>query len=973
MMHGWNKLLAALLALLLLLSVGAAADDSDAVYGVCTAMEVNVRKTAGTSGALWFTIDAGHVAQILGTRIVSGEVWYKINTPHPTPNGRTYIGYVISDYFREMTEAETKDYLESQATPVPEVTPTLPPASGEMVTATGVITANGVNFRTGAGLQYGIYGKLNANTVVELLTIPAQIDANHWYRIRYNSRVGYIQAPFIRVLTVDESLLPAPEIYGYAKLLVDNVNLRESAGGNTVTQWKGKGSMLRIVGAAEAQGSYEWYPVYYDKDSTIYYVREDMITVVMLEDGVIVTPTPEPESPYGYIITTEPGVNLRLKPFGESVAQVPRGTVLACVGPTDHPAGTSYTWYMVRYKGMTGYLRGDCVRVCTSTGGSIGPTPEPTPGPTEDTNDYGYIRLVKDKVNLRTKPLGASQIQLPLNLILRQIGPVTPAGDYGKYCWYRVRTADGMTGYIRGDCAVVTDDMGVEVTPTPPPDAGEIELEGAVGRIIKNTIIFKEKSTESDVVDVVLAETIIDVLAAPADPASGWYKVRYNSQVGYVRATMLVLINDGTQVTPEPEVTPVPDDEPSAYLITTADKVNLRASYTTESDRIDQVRTGTVMPYYEDKQVGTVTWYKVVYNHQECWIHGKYIAIMTIGEYLDWLDAHPGAVPDVNDNLGYMVLTKDNVYIRNAADGTTIIDQLEKGTVLRYYSDRIQGGIYYWYLVRTPEGKFGYVRTDMVTECDAGGTPLATPTPVVGALTNSQQETDYTNLYLGSSGYRVANLVQELINQGYYKGEVTSNYTTEVYEAVKLFQAANGLSVDGKAGDATQHALFGTKPIGYGDTGNLDFAIYPVEKIDWFTGGIQEMLPRGSKFKIYDVKTGIVWWAYRQAGGKHMDIETLTAADSARLCQIYGVSNLQQIVDENKWQRRPSLVTIGSRTFACSLDGMQHGSDTISSNNMDGQVCLHFTNSQGHSSGVVSTSHAEAIEYAYNHCPSGQK
>ena len=56
------------------------------------------------------------------------------------------------------------------------------------------------------------------------------------------------------------------------------------AGSNTVTQWKGKGSMLRIVGAAEAQGSYEWYPVYYDKDSTIYYVREDMITVVMLED-----------------------------------------------------------------------------------------------------------------------------------------------------------------------------------------------------------------------------------------------------------------------------------------------------------------------------------------------------------------------------------------------------------------------------------------------------------------------------------------------------------------------------------------------------------------------------------------------------------------------------------------------------------------------------------------------------------------
>jgi hypothetical protein len=78
-------------------------------------------------------------------------------------------------------------------------------------------------------------------------------------------------------------------------------------------------------------------------------------------------------------------------------------------------------------------------------------------------------------------------------------------------------------------------------------------------------------------------------------------------------------------------------------------------------------------------------------------------------------------------------------------------------------------------------------------------------------------------------------------------------------------------------------------------------------------------------------------------------------------------------VDKNKWQRRPCLITIGTRTFAASLEGMQHGDDTISNNGMDGQVCLHFTNSQGHASGEVSTSHKEAIEYAYNNCPAGKK
>ena len=193
--------------------------------------------------------------------------------------------------------------------------------------------------------------------------------------------------------------------------------------------------------------------------------------------------------------------------------------------------------------------------------------------------------------------------------------------------------------------------------------------------------------------------------------------------------------------------------------------------------------------------------------------------------------------------------------------------------------------------------------------------------------------------------------------------------------AVKEFQAAEGLDADGIADSATQHALYGTVPIGAGDTNNLSFPIYPVEKIDWFDGGIQQLIPRGSNFKIYDVKTGIVWWAHRWAGAYHADIETLTRADSNRLCQIYGVSSLEQIVKDNLWQRRPCLVTIGTRTFACSLDGMQHNpdGDTIGNNGMDGQVCLHFTNSKGHNSGEVSESHTEAIQYAYDHAPNGKK
>ena len=217
------------------------------------------------------------------------------------------------------------------------------------------------------------------------------------------------------------------------------------------------------------------------------------------------------------------------------------------------------------------------------------------------------------------------------------------------------------------------------------------------------------------------------------------------------------------------------------------------------------------------------------------------------------------------------------------------------------------------------------------------------------------------------------NLIQELKNQGYYNGSVSTRYTSAVERAVEAFQRAKGLTVDGVAGSATQHALYGTVPIGSADTTNLTMTIYPAEKIDWYTGGINELWPRGSNYKVYDVKTGIVWWAHRWAGSKHVDAEPLTAADTARICKIYGVSTAQEIADRDLYQRRPMLVTIGTRTFACSLYGEPHNEEgnTIKDNNFPGQLCIHFTNSRIHGSNKVDSGHQEAIEFAWENAPNG--
>ena len=134
----------------------------------------------------------------------------------------------------------------------------------------------------------------------------------------------------------------------------------------------------------------------------------------------------------------------------------------------------------------------------------------------------------------------------------------------------------------------------------------------------------------------------------------------------------------------------------------------------------------------------------------------------------------------------------------------------------------------------------------------------ATPTPYIvnpngGTASDNVAEASYTTLKSGSSGLAVQNLVAELINQGYYTYTLTSNYTSAVENAVRAFQKAKGLAVDGIAGEQTQHALYNTVPVGTANRSNMSMTLYPAEKIDWYTGGIQELWPRGANVKVYDV------------------------------------------------------------------------------------------------------------------------
>lgn len=1001
-----------------------------AAYGMATADDVIVRKQPSTSANYWFRINTGFVCEILDTVVRGDTTWYKVNSTHPTPNGRTYIGYVRASFFRPLTAEETEAYLAGgrvnvTATPAPAQTPTLtlqPSADDALVTATpangsdfpfdtsimggttstplvsmitptptnsqvtygtGEITASGTNFRVAPSLSAGVIGKLNSGTVVTLLAIPDTIDENHWYQIRYNGQEGYIQSNFIRVLTAAVTATPQPSVYGTVKLLYDSANLRDAPNGTTRALWQGKGSTLSVAGVSQDKGGFTWYPVYYGTDNTIYYVRSDVVEYTA-GSGVINTPTPTPASgsAYGYVITTAAGVNLRLSAGGEVIVQVPRNVVLTCIGAPVQTSGSSYLWYYVRYNNLAGYIRGDFVRVCDQNGNPLG---EATAAPSVTATPVvysGYVKLTKTGVNLRVSPAGRSQGQYDIGLILPIAGATVSSG---RYQWFCVRTPDGKTGYVRSDCAVPCDLNGNQVTVTPTPAPTTTTSISTYGYIQITKPSTNLRRTIGGETIHQLAKESVWPLIGTVITTNGvtWYPVSADGYTGFVRgdcAYKLSATQEASYLAGKgiPKETPAPTGsiQQTSYVQTTLDYVNLRQTASRDSKSVAKVRTGTVLAFNATTTAGTSTWYRVVYNSTEVWVLGSCVKVMTQAEYQEWLNKNPGAAtPQPDAAKGYIVTTRDGVNIRATANGSSILTRVKKGTVLPYYTENIKAGSYTWYLIRLSNGTEGYIRSDMVSKSNNNGGTLPTATPAPTGSPATKPSATYTTLRLGSTGDAVTRLVQELINQGYYTGSVTNVYTSAVQAAVRAFQSAKGLTVDGIAGKQTQHALFGTVEPGADDYTDYNFQFYPAEKIDWYTGGIQQLWAKGASYKIYDVKTGIVWWARRWAGYSHADIEPVTAADTARLCQIYGVNNAQEIWDKNLWQRRPCLITIGNRTFACSLFGMPHNpdGDTIPDNNMTGQICMHFTNSKGHESGKVDTYHQQAIEYAWQNCPAGHK
>ena len=116
-----------------------------------------------------------------------------------------------------------------------------------------------------------------------------------------------------------------------------------------------------------------------------------------------------------------------------------------------------------------------------------------------------------------------------------------------------------------------------------------------------------------------------------------------------------------------------------------------------------------------------------------------------------------------------------------------------------------------------------------------------------GRDTKGIASTGFETLERGSEGYEVRKLQDRLTALGYAPGYSDGKYGATTEAAVMAFQSNNNLTVDGKAGPATQRVLYGTSaqsPVTYatlreGDTGdavrNMQYTLY---ELGYYDGAI---------------------------------------------------------------------------------------------------------------------------------------
>lgn len=149
------------------------------------------------------------------------------------------------------------------------------------------------------------------------------------------------------------------------------------------------------------------------------------------------------------------------------------------------------------------------------------------------------------------------------------------------------------------------------------------KLDNVKARTISNLNLREEPNETSNIILTIPEGNILE-LQIKYD--SGWYKVKYNQNNGYVSGEYIKVLT-------EEEISEMTVDrtyENTYAVVSVNDSLNIRQRANKEASALTHVKPGSILKVYEKMQNN---WYKVEGNTIEGYVSGEYIKILTDEEY----------------------------------------------------------------------------------------------------------------------------------------------------------------------------------------------------------------------------------------------------------------------------------------------------------------------------------------------------
>lgn len=219
----------------------------------------------------------------------------------------------------------------------------------------------------------------------------------------------------------------------------------------------------------------------------------------------------------------------------------------------------------------------------------------------------------------------------------------------------------------------------------------------------------------------------------------------------------------------------------------------------------------------------------------------------------------------------------------------------------------------------------------------------------------------------GDSGEAVLRIQLRLRELGYLSYPPTGVYRAMTVEAVKEFQTRCGtfgmpLAVDGRMGPESMKRLFDPNAPRVRIPDSVHMPRGPIasqlvakgQLIAW--SEIRSKLTEGREYTVTDCNTGEKFKLVFSGGENHAEMEPAASEDLEIFKILCG--------GEYNFLKRPVTVSIGGVEAAASMQCAPHGSQTVSSNGVEGHICVFFSGSLSHVANMPDAEHELMIRQA---------